>query len=144
MKDTKKKHLWLWCCISAIVLLAIGVLGGAFLFPHETIKYVEVQSTDKPMYDTTALEVWEGYTEDEGSIRMIGAWYYGVKKDGAVIVEDESGTLWTVEDLPIEETDFLLLWIADNSTDDDTTDDTIVKVWSEVHNHNATTTNSED
>ena len=58
---------------------------------------------------------------------MVGAWWYA---DG--VVEDEQGQLWGIEQ-SIEQTDFLLLWIADNNTPNNTTDDLIIKVWREAY-----------
>jgi hypothetical protein len=59
---------------------------------------------------------------------MIGAWKYA---DG--VVRDEQGCLWAVDIQGVNEEDFLLLWLADNHTPDDTTDDIIIKTWREVH-----------
>lgn len=81
--------------------------------------------------DTSALDNWDGCYSD-GAIRMVGAWYYGRQADGLLTLEDETGELWNV-DTAIDEQDFLLLWIADNNTPDDTQDDIIVKVWVEAH-----------
>jgi hypothetical protein len=64
---------------------------------------------------------------DQGPIRMVGAW---INEQG--LVEDEQGNLWDVEEQVFAE-DFLLLWIADNHTPNDVTDDEIVKVWREAY-----------
>ena len=89
------------------------------------IKYVEVIKEEN--FDTSIIEAqWCGGFYD-GTIRMVGAWWYA---DG--VVEDEMGQLWGIEQ-NIEETDFLLLWIADNHTPDKTTDDIIIKVWREAY-----------
>jgi hypothetical protein len=58
---------------------------------------------------------------------MVGAWWYA---DG--VVEDEQGQLWGIEQ-SINADDFLLLWIADNHTPNNTTDDIIIKVWREAY-----------
>lgn len=131
---TKKRAI-----IIGVVVVLVGMLVGAFFVGRttapvkETTKYVEVVKDSETIFDTSALEVWGGHTDDDGIIRMIGAWYYGVGKDGAIIVEDETGELWSVVDAPVSETDFLLLWITDKNTDT-TKDDEIVKVWCEAHN----------
>ena len=79
-------------------------------------------------FDTSVLEeLWCHGDEDEGTIRMVGAWWYA---DG--LVEDELGDVWSIEQ-EIDVCDFLLLWIADNGTIDDPTDDIIVKVWREAY-----------
>jgi hypothetical protein len=48
------------------------------------------------------------------------------------VVEDEQGQLWGIEQ-NIEQEDFLLLWIADNHTPNNTTDDIVIKVWREAY-----------
>jgi hypothetical protein len=58
---------------------------------------------------------------------MVGAWWYA---DG--VVEDEQGQLWGIEQ-SISTDDFLLLWIADNNTPNNTTDDIVIKVWREAY-----------
>ena len=89
------------------------------------IKYVEVVKEEN--FDTSIIEAqWCGGFYD-GTIRMVGAWWYA---DG--VVEDEMGQLWGIEQ-NIEQTDFLRLWIADNHTPDKTTDDIIIKVWREAY-----------
>ena len=89
------------------------------------IKYVEVIKEEN--FDTSIIETqWCGGFSD-GTIRMVGAWWY---TDG--VVEDEQGQLWAVEE-SIEQEDFLLLWIADNHTPNNTTDDIIIKVWREAY-----------
>ena len=89
------------------------------------IKYVEVQKQGG--FDTSIIEsMWCGGFED-GTVRMVGAWWYA---DG--VVEDEQGQLWGIEQ-SISTDDFLLLWIADNNTPDNTTDDIVIKVWREAY-----------
>lgn len=75
---------------------------------------------------TTAIEGWCGGFYD-GTVRMLGGWYYDANH-----VEDETGNIWEI-DVPVNEDDFLLLWIADNYTPDKVEDDIIIKVWAEVH-----------
>ena len=58
---------------------------------------------------------------------MVGAWWYA---DG--VVEDEQGQLWGIEQ-SINHDDWLMLWIADNNTPDNTTDDVVIKVWREAY-----------
>ena len=104
----------------------IGYLCGNNNEPAEpVVKYVEV--VQENAFDTSVIEQeWCGGFTD-GTIRMVGAWWYA---DG--VVEDEQGQLWGIEQ-SIEQTDFLLLWIADNNTPDNTTDDLIIKVWREAY-----------
>ncbi len=114
-----------------VVILASCLIGRAqadTVEPVEQepiIKYVEVVTAE--VFDTSIIEnEWCGDFSD-GTIRMVGAWYY---TDG--VVEDEQGQLWGVEESVTAE-DFLLLWIADNNTPNKTTDDIIIKVWREAH-----------
>ena len=124
--------LTVWTIVGAmLVVMMILFAGGCFKQASEPveqepiIKYVEVQK--EQMFDTSIIETqWCGGFED-GTVRMVGAWWYA---DG--VVEDEQGQLWGIEQ-SIEQTDFLLLWIADNNTPDNTTDDLIIKVWREAY-----------
>ena len=121
------------CYIAFSILMAILTTICGYTFgkrnatpePVEVVKYVEVQK--EQMFDTTPIEqAWCGNFED-GTVRMVGAWWYA---DG--VVEDEQGQLWGIEQT-IDKEDFLLLWIADNNTPDKTTDDIIIKVWREAY-----------
>ena len=110
-----------------LVVMMILFAGGCFKQANESVeqepvvKYVEVQK--EQMFDTSVIEAqWCGGFSD-GQVRMVGAWWYA---DG--VVEDEQGQLWGIEQ-SIEQTDFLLLWIADNNTPNNTTDDIIIKTW---------------
>ena len=129
-----KKMDWVYNAYTWFVALIACCALGAFLGwattanaePAEpVVKYVEVVS--EQMFDTSIIEQeWCGGFTD-GTIRMIGAWYYA---DG--VVEDEQGQLWGVEQ-DITENDWLMLWIADNNTPNKTTDDIIIKVWREAY-----------
>lgn len=124
--------LTVWTAVGAmLVVMMILFAGGCFKQASEPVeqepivKYVEVQK--EQMFDTSIIEsMWCGGFED-GTVRMVGAWWYA---DG--VVEDEQGQLWGIEQ-SIEQTDFLLLWIADNNTPDNTTDDVVIKVWREAY-----------
>ena len=119
--------------IASGILLAIFIAICGYVIgmrsatpePVEVVKYVEVQK--EQAFDTTSIEqAWCGGFID-GTVRMVGAWWYA---DG--VVEDEQGQLWGIEQ-SIDKEDFLLLWIADNNTPDKTTDDIIIKVWREAY-----------
>ena len=122
------------CAVAGIMLVVMMMLFGAGCFgkanaahveQEPIVKYVEVQK--EQMFDTSIIETqWCGGFED-GTVRMVGAWWYA---DG--VVEDEQGQLWAVEQ-SINTDDFLLLWIADNNTPNNTTDDLIIKVWREAY-----------
>lgn len=105
---------------------ALGnVTAPAKVVEVETVKYVEV--VNESPFDMSIIEnCWCGEFED-GTIRMVGAWYYA---DG--VVEDEQGQLWGI-DQQVSEEDFLLLWIADNHTPNYTIDDVVIKVWREAY-----------
>jgi hypothetical protein len=111
-----------------MILFAGGLFGKASAGQVEQepiVKYVEVQK--EQMFDTSIIEAqWCGGFED-GTVRMVGAWWYA---DG--VVEDEQGQLWAVEQ-SINHDDWLMLWIADNHTPDNTTDDVVIKVWREAY-----------
>ena len=67
-----------------------------------------------------------------GTVRMEGAWV-AESEDSTHTLNDETGNAWTVEDITLHEDDWLLLWIADNHTTEDVTDDVVIKVWAEAH-----------
>ena len=118
------------CALCLFFAIAIGFVCGErsvepIIQEKEVIKYIEV--VEQKNFDTSIIESqWcGGFTE--GTIRMVGAWWY---TDG--VVEDEQGQLWGIEQ-NIEQEDFLLLWIADNHTPNNTTDDIVIKVWREAY-----------
>ena len=126
---TTNKNYYIASSILLAIFIAIcGYIIGQRNAPVETVevvKYVEVQ--EEQMFDTTPIEqAWCGSFAD-GTVRMVGAWWYA---DG--VVEDEQGQLWGIEQ-SIDKEDFLLLWIADNNTPDKTTDDIIIKLWREAY-----------
>lgn len=121
------------------VTLSLGMTVGAiaFLFAvvlfMQTVTPVQVSAAEVPVveqsggFDTSIIEDnWCGDFSD-GTIRMVGAWQYERQ-----LVEDETGDVWYIEE-PVQADDFLLLWIADNHTPNNTEDDIIVKVWREAH-----------
>ena len=120
--------------LAALIIFLMGLIAGGSLNLNENhecpaaepvVKYVEVIGPKN--FDTSIIESqWCGDFTN-GTVRMVGAWWY---TDG--VVEDEQGQLWAVEQ-SIEQEDFLLLWIADNHTKDNSSDDTILKVWREAY-----------
>ncbi len=119
---------WAAVCVLFIGCMLTGYFAGinsAEPEQVEVIKYVEVVQEQK--FDTSIIESnWCGGA-DEGTIRMLGAWWFA---DG--VVEDEQGQLWALEQT-VAVNDWLCLWIADNHTPNDTRDDIIVKVWREAY-----------
>jgi hypothetical protein len=121
-------HTYTGMYVLVLMFAALGVLAGRELAPIqevEVVKYVEV--VQQGNFDTSIIEhEWCGGFTD-GTVRMVGAWWYA---DG--VVEDEQGQLWGI-DVPVSNEDFLLLWIADNNTPNNTTDDIIIKTWREAY-----------
>lgn len=121
-----------WTAVGAMLVIMMMLFGaGCFkqaskpVEQEPVVKYVEVQK--EQMFDTSIIEAqWCGGFED-GTVRMVGAWWYA---DG--VVEDEQGQLWGIEQ-SINTDDFLMLWIADNHTPNNTTDDIVIKVWREAY-----------
>lgn len=113
--------------VPLFLVFTCGFMAGHAIAPEvETTKYIEVPAVSA--FDTEYLEeAWCGSGFSEGTIRMIGAWWYA---EG--VVEDENGQLWKV-DQDIDISDFLLLWIADNNTPENPTDDIMIKVWHEAY-----------
>lgn len=93
-------------------------------------KYATEQANKK--FDTSALNSWCA-GDEEGIVRVVTATPYA-REDGLLTLEDEQGELWLVEDTSIDDNEYVLLWIADNNTPEDTTDDVILKVYLEAHN----------
>ena len=128
MKNMTTTQKYLTTIVMVLAAMVLGVLAGKDLAPVqevEVVKYVEV--VKQGGFDTSVIEAqWCGGFED-GTVRMVGAWWYA---DG--VVEDEQGQLWGI-DQEINMEDFLLLWIADNNTPNNTTDDLIIKVWREAY-----------
>jgi hypothetical protein len=126
-----KKIDWNTITIDVFAILGASLVGMMILFgagcfkPEAEVKYVEV--IQEQAFDTSIIEqAWCGGFED-GTVRMVGAWWYA---DG--VVEDEQGQLWGI-DQEVSMEDFLLLWIADNNTPNNTTDDVVIKVWREAY-----------
>ena len=119
--------------LGAVLLLTLIVLLLVNTFPVNASAACEdnTQVIDPIEFDTTAIDAWcRG--EDMGTVRMVGAWV-AESVDNAHTLNDETGNAWTVEDITLHEDDWLLLWIADNHTTEDVTDDVIIKVWAEAH-----------
>lgn len=116
----------------ACVIMGVYLTGRAYpaqaaepVEQEPIVKYVEIIT--EQMFDTSIIEAqWCGGFED-GTVRMVGAWWYA---DG--VVEDEQGQLWAVEQ-SVNHDDWLMLWIADNNTPNNTVDDVVIKVWREAY-----------
>ena len=117
-----KKDYGFWAMLVAVcgsvVPVVLLLLVGSGFFHEEPVA--------EP-FDTSVIEAqWCGGSDD-GTVRMVGAWWYA---NG--VEEDELGQLWVIEETVGQE-EFLLLWIVDNHTPEDFTDDVVVKVWREAY-----------
>lgn len=110
--------------ITAWYVSLVSSLERKLETPEPATIYRYVDTND--YFDTSALSQWCGDSR-LGKVRMLGAW---VAPNGKG-VEDEQGNVWNVEgDYTTE--DYLLLWVADQQTPEDVSDDVIVKVWREA------------
>lgn len=118
--------------IFALFCLFLAICSSCLMF-HQTTRNFEIvaQSNeykaqlDAIRFDTSVLNSWSGDFSD-GEIRMVGGYFYD-----ETTLEDDTGNLWGI-DMELNENEFYLLWIADNHTPDDVTDDIILKVWVEA------------
>ena len=139
-----RKH---WDNVLIALYMMIGVLGCIILFVlpfaaaqqpsrveriEQGIQEIREAQTADSKFDTSWIENNCGAGEDEGTIRMISATVY-TRESNLLTLEDETGELWCVEDVTVADNDCILLWIADNHTEDDVTDDVVIKVYTEVH-----------
>lgn len=140
-----KKH---WDNVLIALYMMIGVLGCIILFVlpfaaaqqpsrveriEQGIQEIRKAQTADSKFDTSWIENNCGAGEDEGTIRMISATVYA-REGNLLTLEDEAGELWCVEDVTVADNNCILLWIADNHTEDDVTDDVVIKVYTEAHN----------
>ena len=135
--------------IVSVLLFAIAVLlcvlffGLAFMAAssqpsrieriERDIQEIKEAQSKSSGFDTSWIENNWGAGEDEGTIRMISATVYA-REGNLLTLEDEVGELWCVEDVTVADNDCILSWIADNHTEDDVTDDVVIKVYIEAHN----------
>lgn len=88
------------------------------------------QMEEARIFDTSFIDTW--YRGENGKVRMMGASVVSME-DSLIIVEDEQGEQWLIDSVRLAEADNIMLWIADNHTPLDVTDDIIIKVWIEVY-----------
>lgn len=138
MKITLDKNQFILSMVAIVLLMFLSFACGMrsvevpepVVEVQEVVKYVEVIPEEN--FDVSVLENWGGDFSD-GQIRMIGAWLYGQDNNGDPIVIDENGELWTLPRYDIAADDFLLLWVANNNTEDNVHDDLVMKVWVETY-----------
>ena len=127
-----KKTIIILALVLSAILCACSAPTNAYTETAvNTISADTIPAPARSTYDTSALLDWCGASE-VNTVRMVGA-VVGKSADNYYILEDEHGELWCVEDVDIDDNDFLLLWIDDAGTPDDTNDDVVIKVWREVH-----------
>ena len=107
-----------------IILITIGMGFMAYL----VCKDLDKQTIQE--YDVSAIAE-EGHCGD-GTVRVVSAKVY--ERQGNIItLEDSTGNLWEVEDVAIADSASVLLWLADNHTTNDITDDVIVEVYTNTN-----------
>lgn len=119
--------------VSKIIALALGIiLSVSFFGPFYDHTTAEACEEAPQSYDLSVIENWCGTGTERGSIRFVGAEVESRNGD-VITLLDEQGNLWEVEHMNIDNNDFLLLWINDNDTYDNFSDDVIIKVWREAY-----------
>ena len=104
-----------------LVLTLAVVINGILVF---TI--CESEKAETEIFNTASIEKQFEYGFEEGACRIELSW---ARPDG--LLETYSGSVWEVtEEFPIGTQ--VLLWIADNHTPEDITDDVIVWMWKEI------------
>lgn len=107
----------------------IQELSEKLIYDEEIIQqYREKEENSKFALD--ALNSWYDGT-DKGQVRMVIAKPSGLE-DGLLLVKDDQGERWLINNTGVDEDSNVLLWIGNNYTEDDTTDDTIVAVYVQV------------
>ena len=139
-----RKH---WDNVLIALYMMIGVLGCIILFVlpfaaaqqpsrveriEQGIQEIREAQTADSKFDTSWIENNCGAGEDEGTIRMISATVYA-RESNLLTLEDQTGELWSVDDVTVADNDCISLWIANNHTEDDVTDDVVIKVYTEAH-----------
>ena len=107
-----------------IILITIGMGFMAYL----VCKDLDKQTIQECDVSTIAEEEHC----DDGTVRVVSAKVY--ERQGNIItLEDSTGNLWEVEDVAIADSASVLLWLADNHTINDVTDDVIVEVYTNTN-----------
>ena len=107
-----------------IILITIGMGFMAYLVCKDLDKQT-IQECD-------VSAIVEEEHCDDGTVRVVSAKVY--ERQGNIItLEDSTGNLWEVEDVAIADRASVLLWLADNHTTNDVTDDVIVEVYTNTN-----------
>ena len=128
INDIEKKDQ-LPSALTRIVLVVIILTTiGMGLMAYLVCKDLDKQTIQE--YDVSAIAE-EGHCDD-GTVRVVSAKVY--ERQGNIItLEDSTGNLWEVEDVAIADSASVLLWLADNHTTNDVTDDVIVEVYTNTN-----------
>ena len=122
-----KKYVNDWCMALAFVVLLGAV--ALMISTNNTLNNASEafeRVTASPV-DTTAVEVDWSLGMNGDTVRMVCGWKYIQENT----IEDQMGEVWEV-DCDLSENDFFLLWISDNCTPEDTSDDILVQLWREA------------
>ena len=124
-----EKNNQLPSALTRIVLVVIILTTiGMGLMAYLVCKDLDKQTIQE--YDVSAIAE-EGHCDD-GTVRVVSAKVY--ERQGNIItLEDSTGNLWEVEDVAIADSASVLLWLADNHTTNDVTDDVIVEVYTNTN-----------
>ena len=109
-------------CAGMMIIICITLAMGLLAFLVS--KDMDRQAIQE--YDVPAIA--EDWHCNNGTVRMVFANVYE-KQGDITTLEDSSGNLWDVEGVDIEDNANVLLWLADNHTAKDITDDVIVGVY---------------
>ena len=122
--------------IAVLAFICACLLGGYSIHhidPDTEVREVTIAtSAETEVFDTTHLAQWcQG--EPQGTIRMLGGEIFNYEpSNNTYVIKDETGELWVIRDVTLDEDDFLLLWIANNETPNDIEDDMVIKLWREA------------
>lgn len=116
-------------CVTMMIILCTTLAMGllAFLVCRDMDR--QYQQTIQE-YDVSAIA--EDWHCNNGAVRMVFAKVYE-KQGDITTLEDSAGNLWDVEGVAIEDNASVLLWLADNHTTKDITDDVIVEVYTNTN-----------
>jgi hypothetical protein len=131
------KHLTYIVALALVLTLILSTTSCAISSTTNDVitnnePVVEEEFSNEVLFDISALKEWN-FDSDIGTVRMVGGWLYedSTAENALQIVEDEQGQLWYINET-VSDDDYLLLWIADNNTPNDPTDDIMLCVWVEA------------
>lgn len=124
MKKSERSFInfFVACGLAGVALL---VLGASILTLTDTSSNVNAMNEN----NTFVLY----HDEELGDVRVVGACVN--KREGDTwTLHDEQGNAWTMEELRnMQSHGWMSLWIADNNTPEELTDDVVLEAWVEVY-----------